>query len=1266
MRLYSLVILFFFMGWCLTVISQNTLILKQSITWKDNPSKFLFFDDAAYTLRSKSLPEYHLKVNLPGSREIETVNITDAVFETLTAKETELVSASGVNIAETPIISHNEEIERNIPAGSISIIPFRRDPVSGELQKLLSFNLSVDFGEKINIPENKTIFATQSVLANGNWYRIRLSTTGIYKITYDELEEMGIPVSSIDPKNIRIYGNGEGMLPESNSVFVYDDLQENAIQVAGEEDGVFNQGDYILFYGKSPTKWTHQIGTSCFTHKFNIYDDYSYYFITTDLGPGKRIGVQETSQENPDIIVTSFNDYTYHEIDEVNLLGTGKKWYEEAFEYTSTMTVENQVPGLLADEDIEVSVLMAARSFVNSTFSVTANGVYLGQETIPLVYEGSDEAYARERTFTDVFNSVGNQITIEVEYIKTSISAMAWLDYIELNYVRSLNMHADQIGFRNCNSAGIGNISEFRISGANSNVFVWNVTDPLNVELVDGNLVGSTYSYKLPTDSLLEFVAGNGSSFYQAEYVSQVENQDLHGNTDVDLIIITHPEFLSEANQLADHHRNYDDLSTVVATTQQVYNEFSSGRQDVTAIRNYMRMLYQSAERGSEPRYLLLFGDASYDYKDRIAENTNYVPSWESSQSLSMISSYVTDDYFVLLDPDEGYNANGKLDMGVGRLPVYTKSQAQGVVNKILHYTSDSEEVMGNWRTYICFVADDEDGNLHVTQAEQLANYVETHLKDFNVDKIYLDAYPQESTPSGQRYPLAVEAINNRIEKGALVINYTGHGGELGLAHEQVVDNADIQSWKNFDNLPVFITATCEFSRYDDPTRTAAGEYVFLNPEGGAISMYTTSRATYAGANLELNKKFYKYAFRKENGSYYRMGDILMYSKNDMASNSVNTKKYVLLGDPALRIAYPKDSVATIKINGKVINEIPDTLNALAEVSIEGSIYDCEGNKLEDYNGVLITTVFDKPSKVTTYGQDDNSSPVNFYLRRNIVYKGKAEILNGDFVLSFIVPKDIAYNLGPGRISYYAHKDSSDAVGYNENIVVGGYNNQAQQDYNGPLVDLYMNDANFIDGGITDENPALYAYLQDESGINTVGNGIGHDIIAILDDEKDNPHILNDYYEADLGDFTSGTVLYPFFNLSEGHHTLYLKVWDVYNNSADATVNFVVVGSAEFTVDRLVNYPNPFFDYTNFVFEHNNPDTDLEVVIQIFSLSGQLQAEIKKEITSGGYMSEPIQWDGCNNNGKKLGRGMYIYRMMAKSSSGVSARGDGKLVILRN
>jgi hypothetical protein len=1185
--------------------------------------------------------------------------LKNKVFEPLTSSEIKTVE-------NAEIIGNEIEVEASLayemknPYAVVSFIPVRKNELTGLYEKLISFEveLTCEALDGDAWQKKGSNYAENSALANGNWYKVAVSNSGIYKISAQDLSAMGMDINSLNPKNIRVYGNGGGMLPENVNEFRYDDLQENSIYVAGEDDGVFDAGDYILFYGESPDEWKYSASDNKL-HKYpHLYSNRNYYFITADAGLGKRIQNQPSSQLTPTLFCSKYNDAYHHELEENNLISTGRMWYGETFDLTTTLIQGISIPNLDLSSPVHIDVDVAAKSDIESTFDVFVNSTNILNLLCARSNYNNDnnQDYAKTKFDSTTLMVYSKDLNIMIEYNKPMSSSLGFLNYFTINYVRNLSFEGGQMIFRDLRTANQECVAEYTLTKITTDVSIWNITDRINPEKVESTAGLNQLVFRTESNELQEFIAFDGASLFAVEIVGKIDNQNLHDLSDIELIIVTPPEFINEANRLAEHHRIQDNMNVEVVQLQDIYNEFSSGAADISAIRDFVKMLYDNASSGNEPKYLLLFGDASFDYKDRIANNSNFVPTWESMESLNPIGSYITDDFYANLDGDN------LLDIGVGRFVVRTLQQATEAVDKVIHYAVNTDDVMGDWRNVVCLIADDEDSNLHFNDTEKLAHQIDTTNKNINIDKIYLDSYIQESTPSGELYPKVTQDITNRVERGALIVNYVGHGGELGLAHERILTVADINSWDNFDNLPVFLTATCEFSRFDDPERTSAGELIFLNSHGGGISLYSTTRATYAGANATLNKNFFTYTLQKSEGEYLRMGDVIRLSKNASGSTE-NTRKFVLLGDPALKFAFPKQDVVTLKINDISIIEPTDTLTALSNVSVSGEMQDYLGNKLTGFNGVLFPTVYDKPSRYTTLGNDPASIQTNFYIQKNPLYKGMATVSNGEWSFSFIVPKDIAYDYGFGKISYYAKNDAEDAAGYFMDIVVGGYEQNMAVDTEGPEVQLFMNDEHFIAGGLTDENPLLFAKISDESGINTVGSGIGHDIQATLDNTGN--FILNDYYQSDLDDFTNGTVTYPFYRLSNGHHDLSLRVWDINNNSTTVYTDFIVAESAEMALDHLMNYPNPFKETTKFAFEHNQDDQPLEITINIYSLEGQLVTTLKDDYFSGGYKYISPNWRGTDESGSKLKQGMYIYRVKVKSYDGQIADETSKLVILK-
>jgi hypothetical protein len=1225
------------------------------------------FENASYPQEFDFLPTLLIKKSIGNNASSISVKLTNTSYEEF-PNNFNLTSLKGFNrISTEPIISSYVGFEQKQAIAHIYIVPIRKNENTGKYERLTAFDIQTNLEEKnkSHTLTNKS-FSNNSILANGTWYKFGVSKTGIYKIDYNFLVSLGIQPETINPKNIRIYGNGGKMLPEKNSEFAFDDLIENAIFVQGENDGKFDAQDFILFYGQEPHAWKFNNANGLFEHQLHLYSDTSYYFLNFDLGIGKRISTISSSNLTPTHIVTSFNDYAFSEKENTNLLKSGRIWFGETFDALLNYNFGFNFPNLDVNSTTYIKTQVAARHDNTSQFTISAHG---NSQTILINGVPTSCYYCTYATINSgilSFNTPpGNAINVSVQYSKTG-SAIGWLDYIEVNCMRQLIMSGDQMSFRHTSSVGAGNVAEFIIGNYSNDMQVWDVSDPFNILRINGNINGSNFTFRASSSTLKEYIAFKNQNYLIPQLrIGRINNQNLHGLNFADFLIISHPQFIQQANELADFHRN-DGLSVHVINVDEIYNEFSSGSRDISAIRNFVRMFYERANNYDElPKYLLLFGDGSYNNRTSGGNNTNFIPTYQSLNSLEPTASYVSDDFFGLLDPNEGgWLSSGieLIDIGIGRFPVKNRNEAQAIVNKIKNYNTTN--TMRNWRNIIAFVGDDEDGSLHTKDAEKLATLIDTTYKSYNIEKIYFDATRQESTPGGQRYPEVNEAIKRRVEQGSLIINYTGHGGETGWAHERVLTVQEINSWNN-KNMPLFFTATCEFSRFDDPYRTSAGELVLLNPNGGGVGLFSTVRLVYSFPNYILNKCFYENVFEEFNSEMPRMGDVFRLTKN-AAGGDLNHRNFTFLGDPALRLAYPKERITTTHINNNPVNLIIDTLKALAKVTVKGFVCDKNGQKLTNFNGIIYPTVYDKKLNLETLENDGpiKSPKVNFKVWRNIIYRGKASVSNGDFTFTFVVPKDIAYNFDIGRISYYAENQEYDAQGYFEKFIVGGFDENAPIDNSGPVIKLYMNDEKFVFGGTTNENPRLLAYIEDENGINTTGSGIGHDITAVKNNETSKTIILNDYYESDIDSYQSGKVKYPFFNLEEGRYSLKFKAWDVYNNPGDAYTEFVVAKSAKLALNHVFNYPNPFTTSTQFMFEHNQPGTRLDIQIQIFTISGKLVKTIETFSNKDGFRIDGINWDGKDEYGDKIGKGVYIYKVKVKSQEGAIAEKFEKLVIL--
>nr|NQU88984.1 type IX secretion system sortase PorU [Bacteroidota bacterium] len=1147
----------------------------------------------------------------------------------------------------------------------VVLLPIRYNEKTGNYEKITSFKIQLQKypGEVAGGLKSSGNFAENSVLAVGSWYKIGVSESGIYEISYDQLKEMGLDIDGAIPTNIQLFGNGGGMLPEVNGDSRYDDLLENAIMVADGGDGSFDPGDYILFYGDSPHQMEFNSGKQAFTQVVHKYSDLTCYFLTIGDEPGKRIE-SVLSNEFPETdTITNFNDFVFHEPEEINLIKSGSQWYGEDFTDQHSYDFQFTFPNIDTSSMVYMVTEVAARSTTTSTFKITVNGDSITSMVLPAIHPQSVVTYANSSQKNKRIGVESEIIDVNLLYSKPADDSKGWLNFIEVNAMRHLIFTSGQMDFRNSHATGEGKIGKFVISGSLENLSIWDVTNPLKPKAVDGNYETEICWFKVATDTLKEFIGFDGTEFLTPQLVGNVENQNLHAFGEYDFIIVTHPDFIDQAERLKKLHEELDQMQVLVVTPQKIYNEFSSGSQDPTAIRDFVKMIYDRSGHPSELKYLLLFGDGSYDPKDRIENNNNLIITYQSKQSLKPTQSYVTDDFFGLMDTHEGSDAYGNVDLGIGRLPVLTPEEAENVIDKIEHYMHMGPEVQGNWRNKLCFIADDEDNNLHFFQADtSLVANIEKLNNCVNINKIYFDAFQQISTYSGHRYPDVTDMINNQVEDGALFINYTGHGGELGWAHEYVIQMNDINSWSNFDKMPVFITATCEFSRYDNPALTSAGEMVLLNPDGGGIALLTTTRLAFALSNLTLNKRIYDTLYRSSPMDYPRLGDLVRFAKTP--SNS-NIRNFVLLGDPALALAIPKHNVVTDSINGKPAGVQPDTISANSVVTICGHVSDFDGEKsiLSEFNGILYPVFYDKPVELFTLGNDPESYPVGFSLQDRILWKGKVSVVNGRFSFSFVVPKDISYQYGFGKISYYAADSVTDAAGYYKNIVVGGYDESIINN-TGPEISLFLNDTTYQNGTVINSSPILLVNLADPQGINVTGSGIGHDITAMIDGNTNNLIILNEHFDPDINSYTSGKIIFPIAYLTPGLHQLELKAWDMFNNSSTETIEFIVSDSIDVNLTEVFNYPNPFRNGTSFVFRHNQFGKVLDVGIDIFNFNGQMvQSLIYKNLGSNGYLIEPILWDGKDQRGNRLLPGFYFYRITVENEIGYITERVQKLVI---
>ena len=1215
------------------------------------------FEESVIYRDFATLPCYSTTMPVLSNQTIKaTIEVVDA----------DTLQFNGQHYADEDLLTENFQVkvEANRGVAHLFVLPMSKQ--GDKIIRLKKFNLIAETVVSAENRREKTVthqYAGESVLNTGTWYKIGVMESGIYKLTYSDLQNLGVDVDNIDPRKIKIFGQYKGMLPEANDIERADDLLEDAIKVTGEQDGVFNPGDYILLAAQGPVIWRYNPFSGKFEHKNNIYSDTTFYFLTVGDTPGKRVADQPAPLEAPLETFTTFNDYATVDNDLENVALSGKLWVGERFSIdTNNRQFIFDFPNRITSLPVSVKMHAVARGVEFTYFRVKVNG----REVIDssrINYVGPNSGYyAKEVTKTSEFVDNNEILTAEVIRETDDLSAVGWLDYLEVNAECALKWREGQMLFSNRHSMNSANVYKFVLSDVPQNMEVWDLTDITNPKAMTMNHTGTDASFTVQGEVNQRFVAFDGTRFLTPVMMKRIPNQNLHGIGNLNLVIVTPELFLPQAQQLADWHEQKDNLVSQVVTTEQIYNEFSSGMQDISAIRDFVRMLYKRGAFGNKPGYLLFYGDASFDYKNRVEGNNNMVPTFESVESLKFTTSFATDDFFGLLDDDEGYNSVGDLDVGIGRLPVTTTEQADVALAKIKNYTEASQAVCQDWRNTICFVADDQDMNLHLDQAKSLVNIVDTALPKLNINKIYADAYFREKISGGYRYPGAHEAIKEQVDKGALIVNYTGHGGLTGWSEEHILDMPSIRSFNNYNRLPLFITATCEFSRFDDPLFLSAGEEVFLNVNGGGIALMTTTRLAYAHANIALNSRIYFNMKNTEGNELPRLGDLMRMSKVPSNTNFLN---FALLGDPALMLAFPKYDVVTTSMQ-TIEGKSTDTVQAMAIITVSGEIRQ-NGTVVDGFNGFLFPRVFDKQSVYETRANDPRSFKEEFTLYDKLLFSGKSTVSNGKFQFTFVVPKEIAYHYGHGRISYYAvdSVNFTDASGYYEDLIVGGIDYDAAVDNEGPDITLYLNEPGFKNNDAVDSDATLFALLSDPNGINHTGVNIGRDLLFIPDNDYTSAQVVNNSFIPDVDSYTSGRVEIPLNNLSDGVHTATIRAWDLQGNSSARQITFMVKTNGDVGLNNVVVYPNPFNENTNFKFYNNSGESNLNISISIFTITGRLIGKQSTKLSGAGKeVVVPFDWKSVVSGGEDPGSGIFIYEMVVSDNKGTRKIVRQKLIKL--
>ncbi|QKZ11961.1 type IX secretion system sortase PorU [Spirosoma sp. KUDC1026] len=1115
---------------------------------------------------------------------------------------------------------------------------------------------------------------TNSVLREGVWVKIGVTTSGIYRLDQPTLSSINAAFAGADPRQLRLYGNGGAMLPQANDTPRASDLTENAIQVTGEADGRFDAGDAIVFYGQSPHTIHYDTLNRRFTHQKNVYSDTTFYFLTIGASAGLRVSTQAVStllkgSSADTAVISSFEDYQFHEKDalKISYVHSGREWLGEDLSIDTLTAINFSVPGMAAGATVRLGASVVARATETTLFRLRSNRQEVGVLDMGVIsgYEYDYQGVARTDTFVTK-SAAADALPLTVGYQKNRLTAaQGYLNYLSVQVRRELRQYGQATCVRRL-PAG-----QYAVRQATTGLRVWDVTNPLIPSVQSYSLTAGEASWTAKRQG--DYFLFTDAQMQTPASVKTIAVQNVHGQSTPDLLIVAPAAWQAQAERLAAYRREHDKLSVLVVTTQQVFNEFGSGQADPTAIRDAARYFYNQSP--GKLQYLLLFGDATYDYRNIAGMNTatdlaNMVPVYESRESLHPVLSYSSDDYFGFMQPSQGewwedYSNDHRMDIGVGRLPVKSIDEAKTVVDKLIRYGSD-QTLLGDWQTKVMVVADDGDYNLHQQDANELAKLIETTDPAYRPERIFLDNYVQETTSLGQRVPAVNQLISQSMVDGRLIINYSGHGGVSTLADEQIVTLQDILNWRN-KRLPLLVTATCQFGRYDDPNANSGAELALLSRLGGAIALLSTTRPVYANSNLLINKAFYKAVFTPVNGTMPRLGDVMRVTKNASLSGPLN-RNFTLLGDPSMRLAYPEASVALTKVNSHTLAAGQlDTLRAQQTVELAGEIR-LGTERMTSFSGTIQLSLFDKKTTRTTLGTEASSPRMSYEEYANPIFTGRIAVQQGQFVLKFIMPKDINYTVGQAKLQSYAIQSDSlmTAIGSYENLRIGGSIVTDSLDNQPPTVTMNVLNGTRQGEEVQAVGPAvtLLVDLQDNRGINIARSGLGHELTIQL--EGQSPVILNDLYVATGNDGRQGQVRYTFQNVLPGTYRVRVKAWDINNNSTEAALSIVVSERPRLHVQRLWAMPNPVVTQTTLTADLNRTGEALDWTTSVYDLNGLLVTQQTGQCTDCPAAVEVGSWDGRSSIGSSVPVGTYIMRLQIRSASdGSTATSSGRLLLTR-
>jgi len=1099
--------------------------------------------------------------------------------------------------------------------------------------------------------------------------KLRIDMEGIYRITAQDLTDMGMTIQPSDIPFIKLIGTGGLPLSETMTDTDFLTLPEQPIFVRTEPNGQLND---IIFYGGSAAGFIPD-GRGDFEHFVHPYTNQSSYILTIgNSTPGKRMDIATPMTEPIVNKPTIYSARIFNEEEFVNPFGTGsgREWFGKQVDASIPATYTSVLDGLVRQGNIRYRYVVAHKNATSGTFTITESGKSLGSTSVGGVGSGSynyvDAIRTPIRTAQLPAASLesDNRSALQFNYSNSAPnSSIGYIDWFEITYPAELTARNNTLElFTDTNHIGS---TEYTINGFSGEVWGMDVTNRQN-PILTTNIANTGGMYIMRTN--LERKTPRRFLFSGTVRKPQMSVEQsvplFDSDLSADIILIAHPDVIASANEYKKYRESQGEYTVSVISTADIYNEFSGGMLDVSALRNFIGKAYHTWK--TKPEYVLLWGDGHFDPKNISFQTANLVPAYQVPQigdTFHSVDSYCTEDYFVRVV------GNDKIpDIAIGRIPVTNNNSGFAVIDKIRLYENDADP--GIWRTISTFVADDgpttignSDGNTHTEDAELVSQGFPDYIQP---RKIYMVEYPLENAARGRRKPSVTEQfISTANGTGTLTLNWIGHGSPRLWANELIFEkDVHIPMFTN-TTKPFFLSgATCDFGRFDDANRQCGAEEFVTKRTGGAIAVFASTRAVYANQNSRITNRYFTEVFSTNpiNNKHLTIGQALYNTKLNFTTE--NDQKFLILGDPALRLNIPSYRIIIDTINNTPLQETDAvSLKALSKVKIRGSIYDLSGTFSNDFTGTVFITLRDGSYVEKVKDPTDPSKPNEIHVINKvggILNRSSWQVENGIFTAEFIIPKDISFTNENGGIYLYANSGKKHAMGKTDKVIINGVDTVEYDDTEGPTMDLFLDSKQFSAGDMVRNSPMIILDLSDETGINTTGAGIGHNIEFRIDDGE--PIDATETYQTSFTDPRQGSAQKQVFNLSPGHHTITARAWDILNNYRQTTTHFMVADPNSFIVQDVLTYPNPSFGEMRMNFIHNQSQP-FSVEIHIFAADGRLVRTFSTSVNQ--VRNAEIAWDAKDNNGNMVPSGPYYFFIEGTAFDGKRMTVTGSHTIVR-